>query len=698
MHNATGQPSVVIASDDATERERIAQWCARKIASRPDARLLVILPGGAGARERLATLIRQSVDPSAWFAGDRSAASSDDLVSIEGGAPLADIPMIAHALATLKWLSGGNGEFEELSEWLRAPYWDSPGEGPRARIDLWLRETGRLSLRGGDWVPLLRSAPAPVAEAAQELAFRLESATWKLRPAGMASPRDWSERFREALDVIGWPGQRTGDSGQQQTTVRLRELLDEFGQLASSARAMPCEEAVHWLSELAARTPFRPADSDAVVTISPTLADPVVLYDAIWVAGLHAEVFPQPVQPDPFLPLSAQIAAGLANASATGRLSEARSLLESWRIAAPELVLSAPARAGDLELLPSPLLAQWLGAPEAAHADPPLWLPYRMHRSDRLEAIEDSVGVPWPAGQPLPSGTRSLELQNLCAFRAYAELRLGTSELGVPEPGVAPDVRGRLLHSALQILWGQLGDSRSLADRPPEQLDALIERCVDEAALTILGDSTARERPPVLARECRRAARLIKALCALERSRDSFEVEDTEFERSLTLAGAQLTVRIDRLDSLESGGKVILDYKSGRRTPADWYGERPSHPQLLAYQAAIGSEVIAMATVNVTGREIRFEGIASSSGLLPKVKGVEGPGGEFEGDAWETRTSQWRARLEGLAAAFLAGRATVDPKPGACDYCHAIGLCRISDRRIEAAAAVLADDFDRNVD
>ncbi|CAA3019457.1 Hypothetical predicted protein, partial [Olea europaea subsp. europaea] len=167
-------------------------------------------------------------------------------------------------------------------------------------------------------------------------------------------------RFRAALHAVHWPGERVRDSSEQQTVVRLHELLDEFGQLASSAGPMTRAEATHWFSELASRTAFRPADDDGVVTISAALADPVVLYDGIWVAGLHAEAFPQPVQPDPFLPLPAQIAAGIPAAFANGRLTEARGLISAWRAATPALVLSAPSRSEDLELLPSPLLAPWL--------------------------------------------------------------------------------------------------------------------------------------------------------------------------------------------------------------------------------------------------------------------------------------------------------------------------------------------------
>lgn len=839
------RPSVVIATDETDELERIAGWCKRQIAVKADTRLLVILPGSPGRRERLATLIRQAIDPQRWLSPNHADSASENLVVIEGGAPLADVPVVKHALSTLSWLGGSNGEFEEISEWLRAPYWDSPRAGIRARIDLWLRETGQMSINGREWASVLANAPAPIGEGAQELGRQISAAVSALGE-GVISPREWSERFRAALDAVHWPGERVRDSSEQQTVVRLHELLDEFGQLASSAGAMSREDAVHWFGELASRTAFRPADDDGVVTISSALADPVVLYDGIWVAGLHAEAFPQPVQPDPFLPLPSQIASGIPAASATGRLAEARGLLTAWRAATDTLVLSVPSRAEDLELLPSPLLAEWLTAsgekspPTHAHGEvptertaettaqaqptqrtaasaepalraagttnapvelgktaavgsargsvggtsgpegttaptaarrastsptiaekrataaskksaakpaqadlfdlpvtPPVevatpaatpsgatvevtgpvpwsatlggeevtadalsgrcptsWLAERIHRSNMLEFLDDSTGVPWPPGQTLPAGTRSLELQNMCAFRAYSELRLGSSELGVPEPGVAPEERGQLLHAALHILWRELRDSATLAGHAEPTLDSLIERSVAAAADDILGHAPDNVRPPLFVRECRRTIRLIKRLCVLELTREPFRVQDTEFEKTLTVSGAQMNVRIDRLDALESGGQAILDYKSGRRTTADWYGERPSHPQLLAYLAAVGGDVMAMATVNVTAREVRFDGIASSGQLLPKVRGVEPPVGNAAGSAWEVRRTEWLACIERLTNSFLAGRAVVDPKPNACDWCHAVSICRVSDAGIDVTAELLPIKFE----
>src|SRR5262249_46259926 len=65
-------PRVVTPADEREELERIAEWCQRRLAAQTDARLLILLPGSAGRRERLAALLQQG------FPGQ-------SLVAIEGG-------------------------------------------------------------------------------------------------------------------------------------------------------------------------------------------------------------------------------------------------------------------------------------------------------------------------------------------------------------------------------------------------------------------------------------------------------------------------------------------------------------------------------------------------------------------------------------------------------------------------------------
>jgi ATP-dependent helicase/nuclease subunit B len=502
--------------------------------------------------------------------------------------------------------------------------------------------------------------------------------------SGQASPRQWSERFAASLQALGWPGGRKLTSAEAQTHDRVIQLLDDFGGLTPSVGSMSREVAVQCLNELATRTSFRPASGDALVTISSQLADPIVRYDGIWVCGLHADAWPAPVQPDPFLPLQAQVAAGVPAASAAGRASEARALMSAWAAATNELVLSSPVRADDVQLSPSPLVMRFAASTVDTSGAPSVWLPQRLRRSGLTEVVDDSTGTSWDVARALPSGTRSVELQNLCPFRSYAELRLGSTPMEAPEPGVAPDVRGKLLHTSLEKVWRILRGSDALAGQTDESLRELITRCVDEAAVTVMGPLKGGARPPAEQRECRRAVRLIHALCDLERKRPAFAVREMERDSELRLAGAQLRLRIDRLDELASGGLAILDYKSGRPIAGDWYSERPSHPQLLAYLAAVGREAMAMATVSVTAREIRFDGVAADSGLLPKVKAVESPAGQDSRAGWAIRQQEWVARVERLVSEFVAGRASVDPRPKACEYCHVVGVCRIADEGADA--------------
>jgi ATP-dependent helicase/nuclease subunit B len=696
------RPGVVRAADAQQELDRIAEWCRERLRLEPQARLLVMLPGAPGMRERLAALIRQALDPGSLLRSGGAAA----LVGIEGGQPLALQPLIAHALSTLELLAGAQSEFEELTAWLLAPYWERPTAEARARLVLALRERATLNLTLRELLAALRLVPPALAGAARELAARLAEAASALG-GPKAGPRQWSERWRAALAAARWPGAASEDSAGLQTVVRWHELLDEFGTLDASAGPLGREEALGLLRERAAHTAFRPADEDVTVMISPLLADPVVRYDGIWVAGLHADALPQPVAPDPFLPVAAQRAAGVPQASSAGRWRQAHTLLGAWRAGTPCLVLSAPARAGDLELLPSPLLTELSAGAEASAAPAPLsdapaiqphWLPQRLRREGGTETVSDLAGLPWSPAQRLPRGTRTIELQNQCPFRAYAELRLGSLRPESPEPGVPPQDRGRLLHLALQTLWDRLGDSQALKALSAQAQRELIEECVTRAAQETLAprppgrrrraapagqlDMFARPTTPAVARECRRAVRLIGMLCELERTRQPFRVESLEQLRELRLAGATLQIRMDRVDVLEAGGHVLLDYKTGQTPSADWYGERPTYPQLLTYLTALGEQVAALATVNLNARAARFSGVARAAGLLPDVRAVKAPDG-VSADAWLGQQRSWRALIERLIGDFLQGWAAVDPRPGACAFCHVVNICRIAEREAQ---------------
>jgi RecB family exonuclease len=130
---------------------------------------------------------------------------------------------------------------------------------------------------------------------------------------------------------------------------------------------------------------------------------------------------------------------------------------------------------------------------------------------------------------------------------------------------------------------------------------------------------------------------------------------------------------MDRVDRLESGQLLLIDYKSGKQTATSLTGNRPSEPQLWIYASAVGEEVGGVFFGQLKPREFKMVGYAQEK-VFPSTKG--GPPKR----KWSDFLPECRENVKRLAEEFVAGRAAVDPKKGACEYCGVAPLCRIQER------------------
>jgi RecB family exonuclease len=161
----------------------------------------------------------------------------------------------------------------------------------------------------------------------------------------------------------------------------------------------------------------------------------------------------------------------------------------------------------------------------------------------------------------------------------------------------------------------------------------------------------------------------------VERQREPFAVERLEQGRQPARhAGVEFACRIDRVDRLRDGARVLIDYKTGL-SDADWRGPRPDNPQLPVYALQYAERLVAVAYGQVNAADSRFVAESERAGVFEprqrrsKLEGF-GSFGELLG--------VWSARIERLAAELAAGRAEVAPTLQACATCHLQGLCRIS--------------------
>jgi hypothetical protein len=200
---------------------------------------------------------------------------------------------------------------------------------------------------------------------------------------------------------------------------------------------------------------------------------------------------------------------------------------------------------------------------------------------------------------------------------------------------------------------------------PARELQALIARNV-EAALQQLGVGFARRL------EQRRLESLLARWLDIEKTRAAFVVLKPEEERIISLGGLEVRTRVDRIDDLNGGGEIILDYKTGIVKTTGWDSDRPDEPQLPLYCATSERPINGAAFAVIRIGELAFRGIADNNAALPGLKKMT-----TQPVSFAELVADWRRILERLAADFRAGVAIVDPKPGACEHCGLTTLCRI---------------------
>ena len=153
----------------------------------------------------------------------------------------------------------------------------------------------------------------------------------------------------------------------------------------------------------------------------------------------------------------------------------------------------------------------------------------------------------------------------------------------------------------------------------------------------------------------------------------------------MTLGGLRLKIRADRVDRLEDGELVILDYKTGECRPSDWDGSRPDAPQLPIYAVTADALVAGVFFGRLKTGALGFRGLADSEGIVPDVKAPD------DQPPLEETIAEWRTVLDRLGSEFRSGQAIVDPKDPrkTCGNCALPPLCRI-----RQPAAGLEEDHD----
>jgi len=277
-----------------------------------------------------------------------------------------------------------------------------------------------------------------------------------------------------------------------------------------------------------------------------------------------------------------------------------------------------------------------------------------------------------------------LTSQSQCPFKAFATARLGAKDWDPAEVSLSAIQRGQILHAVLHSIWAgppeglrSHHDLITTADRP-YLVRRHVQKILQEEIPNAIRESMPRR---YLVLEEERLVHVITEWLDFEAERIPFSVAETEAKHPVSLAGVTFNLRIDRVDRLNDGSLLVIDYKTGNVSPKTWELPRPDDVQLPLYAGfGLKEKLGGFVFAKVRTGEHAFAGKVEDARatLLPQLQSSTSLVQEA---LTAEQLRDWKQYIEQLARDFVAGRADVDPReyPETCERCGLQAVCRIQE-------------------
>jgi probable DNA repair protein len=659
--------------ESRNEIRSAAVWARKIIDEEPDSSIGIVIPDLDYRREYVSAIFDDILNPG-WIV--QKPDSINSLYSIAPGRPLSDYPVI-HAALQILALGEYRQRIQRFEFLLRSSYikGNVTESGLRARFYSALRAIGEPSWHIKTLLDFIDSHQKhfPVAKGFVNMLRELRTYLDQLPPG--QTPKQWSESFTHCLKLFGWPGERSLNSSEYQTLLEWRQVLLTFADLGTVCGKFDYLQAFEYLKQILAERSFQPETIETPLQISGLPGVSGMKFDHLWVSGVHDLNWPGPTSSNPFIPLALQREAGVPGSSAEINMKRCQLETQELISSTSHLIFSYARMQENTECRPSTILKEFISdTPDFTATD------YKqlIFSSSLIETLIDTQTPTFSHDEIAGGGTSILTDQSACPFRAFARHRLKARGLDEIDIGLDPARRGLLVHAVMQGVWNRIGNSDNLQAMSGEKLNSLIKSVVSSVI-----HKQARHQPETYTSgfcqlEGRRLVSLVRQWMEIERTRPGFSVLELEKKHQVNFHGLNIRMRIDRVDELEGGGQVLIDYKTGEVNVKKWQGERPEEPQMPLYAVTHDGDTKAVVYAGMKKGKLAYTGLAEKPDLIDGVQSVSELPTEH---VWQQCLAIWDASLAKLAGEYLQGQADVAPRDKqACRTCDLHTLCRIHER------------------
>ena len=668
------QTQQIILDDTESELMTMAKWMKAQWEKNPSAKLGCVIPELGTMRaqvERVMTSVFciENILPETEI--------QYPPFNISAGMALSEHNMIHTALTLLTWCHQPL-PIAEIAGILQSPYLcaNEMEACNGAQIDAFLREQNRLTVSITD---LFYNENPAVQRWRALLSCSREKETGTLKPS------EWAQHFVSLLKIIQWPGSQTQSSNEFQALERFKKLLHSFSQLDLIFKKMPYPRALALLKTLSHNTIFQPKSHDEPIQIMGALESSGIIFDAVWVLGLHDGIWPPAAKPHPLIPYAIQQEYQTPHATSARELSFCEHVTKRLENSAKHVIFSSPKKQGDQHLFPSRLIAHipMINKNQLEQDDAENYAEM-IFNAAKTETLNDDKAPELTQFSRIHGGSNILKLQALCPFRAYASVRLKARALNQPTIGVSNITRGILTHQILYELWNTLKTQAALFALSDTELNQLIEATIEKTFSDKPFQVAISENQSFFDIEKKRLQTVIFDWMQLEKLRPAFSVNALESSANININQLPINIRLDRIDELQDGSLMLIDYKTGKNNINAIMQEELTDPQLPIYAVFHDKntqfEGVAFAGVNQA--DMGYNGITHENKTHEKnrawyVEAIHQKKNDLNIDNWKELVNYWKKSLTQLADDFCAGDARVNPlEPSTCEHCEMKTLCR----------------------
>ncbi|MBS1822201.1 MAG: PD-(D/E)XK nuclease family protein, partial [Acidobacteria bacterium] len=676
-------PMLACAQNEPEEIAASARWARGQLERSPEQRIAIVVPGLEKVRSAIDRTFRAILAPDQQGI---DAPHSSAPYEFSVGVSLSETPLVRVALDLLRWVQAPL-PLERVSALLVSSLIShvEAEVNAMACLDAFeLRKSRRLrpefTLRAVIEM-IEKSARRPHLRRLHACLQSIERAARKQAiDAGVKPYADWADGIREILASAQW-GSIAEDTIEFQTRTRWEASLDELATLDFEGVPVDYSSALATLERIARSAVFAPESRETPVQIVGPLEAAGSNFDALWFMRAGDLTWPSRPSANPLLPWSLQLQLGMPGADAAVDDAYAGRIAKRLARSAVSAIFSYAGETEAGKQRPTPVIdllgPHQISIEEMAPSDPKAGVL-------ALEEFTDTAPLPLLPDRTNRGGAEILRLQAACAFRAFAERRLWSSDLKTLELGMDAAERGNIVHHALEYLWNEIETQAALKQMSDPERRGVLHRSIEHGLQQAMNSARAVWDTAYIEIQRRRLWNLLTSWLDVELNRDPFSVKLSEkkFE-DVAVGPLRLSVRVDRVDTT-GAGDILIDYKTGRAKPADWQSERPDAPQLPLY--AVLSDVFQPDSklAEVAFAHIRAGNDMALDGYESKVTATENRPSRRTATIAE-QVVEWRAVLTGLAEAFVRGDANVDPKsyPQTCTYCGQRTLCRLNPASFE---------------